>query len=66
MTTFVIDTDNNITAFAALEDALNYRGLPCFEATALSGDGVFDTLRAMSELVLRRLASGFATPAAAR
>lgn len=25
MTTFVIDTDNNITAFAALEDALNYR-----------------------------------------
>jgi hypothetical protein len=24
-TTFVIDTDNNITAFAALEDALNYR-----------------------------------------
>lgn len=49
-----------------LEDALNYRGLPCFEATALSGDGVFDTLRAMSELVLRRLASGFATPAAAR
>jgi hypothetical protein len=25
MTTFVIDTDNNITAFAALEDALNHR-----------------------------------------
>lgn len=25
MTTFVIDTDSNITAFAALEDALNYR-----------------------------------------
>jgi hypothetical protein len=24
-TTFVIDTDNNITAFAALEDALNFR-----------------------------------------
>lgn len=25
MTTFVIDTENNITAFAALEDALNHR-----------------------------------------
>ncbi len=25
MTTFAIDTDNNITAFAALEDALNHR-----------------------------------------
>lgn len=39
----------------ALEDALNFRGVPSFEADALHGAGVFETLRAISELVLRRL-----------
>lgn len=38
-----------------LEDALNFRGVPSFEADALHGTGVFETLRAISELVLRRL-----------
>lgn len=38
-----------------LEDALNFRGVPSFEADALHGSGVFETLRAISELVLRRL-----------
>ena len=38
----------------ALEDALNFRGVPSFEADALHGAGVFETLRAISELVLRR------------
>ncbi len=38
-----------------LEDALNFRGVPSFEADALHGAGVFETLRAISELVLRRL-----------
>lgn len=39
----------------ALEDALNFRGVPSFEADALHGAGVFESLRAISELVLRRL-----------
>jgi hypothetical protein len=40
---------------ADLDDALNFRGLPSFSADALHGPGVFETLRAVSELVLRRL-----------
>ncbi len=40
---------------AELDDALNFRGVPSFPADALTGTGVFETLRAISELVLRRL-----------
>jgi GTPase SAR1 family protein len=40
-----------------LEDALNFRALPSFPADALHGAGVFETLRGVSELVLRRLTS---------
>jgi hypothetical protein len=40
---------------AVLEDALNFRGVPAFEADALHGPGVFETLRSISELVLRKL-----------
>jgi signal recognition particle receptor subunit beta len=40
-----------------LEDALNFRGVPSFAADALHGSGVFETLRGISELVLRRLSS---------
>ena len=39
-----------------LDDALNFRNAPSFAADALSGVGVFETLRRTSELVLRRLA----------
>jgi signal recognition particle receptor subunit beta len=38
-----------------LDDALNFWGLPSFPAAALSGAGVFETLKAASELVLRKL-----------
>lgn len=38
-----------------LEEQLNFRGAPSFEASAVTGAGVFDTLRATSEMVLRRL-----------
>ncbi|MBI4501042.1 MAG: GTPase domain-containing protein [Gemmatimonadetes bacterium] len=38
-----------------LDDALNFRGLPSVPADALSGRGVFETLKAISALVLRRL-----------
>ncbi|HEU4565297.1 MAG TPA: GTPase domain-containing protein [Gemmatimonadaceae bacterium] len=40
---------------AELEDALNFRGVPSFAAGAVSGTGVFETLRGISELVLRRM-----------
>lgn len=38
-----------------LDDALNFWGVPSFSAAALSGAGVFETLKAASELVLRKL-----------
>jgi mutual gliding-motility protein MglA len=41
-----------------LRDALNFRDVPDFEADALHGTGVFETLRGISELVLRRLSAG--------
>src|SRR5919206_1735291 len=40
-----------------LEDALNFRGVPSFAADALHGPGVFETLRGISELVLKRLSA---------
>ncbi len=48
-----------------MDDALNYRELPSFEARALAGEGVFDTLRGVSALVLRRLSERFNRPVAA-
>jgi mutual gliding-motility protein MglA len=40
-----------------LDDALNFRGVPSFGADALHGPGVFETLRGISELVLKRLSA---------
>ncbi|MBI4539016.1 MAG: GTPase domain-containing protein, partial [Gemmatimonadetes bacterium] len=45
----------DILPVQVLEEELNFRGAPSFEAAAVTGVGVFDTLRAASELVLRRL-----------
>jgi signal recognition particle receptor subunit beta len=41
-----------------LDDALNFRSVPSFPADALHGSGVFETLKGISELVLKRLAAG--------
>ena len=41
-----------------LDDALNFRGVPSFPADALHGNGVFETLKTITEQVLRRLAQG--------
>jgi signal recognition particle receptor subunit beta len=38
-----------------LDDALNFWGVPSFASDALRGVGVFETLKAVSELVLRKL-----------
>jgi mutual gliding-motility protein MglA len=43
-----------------LDDALNFRNVPSFPADALHGNGVFETLKSITELVLRRLAQGAA------
>ena len=47
---------------ASLDDALNFRGMPSHPADALRGSGVFETLRAISAMVLERLASRSPTP----
>jgi len=44
-----------ILAPEELDDQLNFRMVPAFGAAAVSGKGVFETLRAISERVLRRL-----------
>ncbi|HTC24255.1 MAG TPA: GTPase domain-containing protein [Gemmatimonadales bacterium] len=41
-----------------LDDSLNFRTVQSFSADALHGGGVFETLKGISELVLRRLAAG--------
>src|SRR5678810_395957 len=41
-----------------MDDALNFRAVPSYGADALHGSGVFETLRGISELVLKRLAVG--------
>jgi len=38
-----------------LDDALNFRGAPSVPADALTGKGVFETLKAISGLVLKKL-----------
>lgn len=41
----------------SMDRVLNYRVLPRFTGTAARGDGVFETLRGITELVLRRVAT---------
>jgi mutual gliding-motility protein MglA len=48
-----------VLPIADLDDALNFRGVPSFPAAAVSGDGVFDTLKAVSQLVLQNLSRRF-------
>jgi hypothetical protein len=48
-----------VMSMEELDDLLNYRDLPRYEARALAGAGVFDTLRGISEQVLRRLSQRF-------
>src|SRR2546425_11229852 len=49
-----------ILSGADLDDALNFRGVPSFSADALHGQGEFETLKDISELVLKKLAAGSA------
>ena len=47
-----------IVDVAELQDALNFRDVPHFAADAVHGLGVFETLRAAAEQVLRRMSRG--------
>jgi signal recognition particle receptor subunit beta len=49
----------DVMSLEEMDDLLNYRDLPRYEARALAGAGVFDTLRGISEQVLRRLSQRF-------
>ena len=55
-----------ILPVAQLTDAINFRDVPEFSADALHGPGVFETLRGISEIVLRRLSAGTSAPAATK
>lgn len=46
----------NVFSVEHLEEEINFRNVPSFAASALHGKGVFDTLRSVSEGVLRKLA----------
>lgn len=48
----------NTTGVKDLHDALNKWGVPEFEAVAVKGTGVFDTLKMISKLVLMNLKGG--------
>ena len=48
-----------------LDDMLNFRGVPYHAGDALRGTGVFETLRSISELVLRRLSGATAAQSVA-
>ncbi|HLM67871.1 MAG TPA: GTPase domain-containing protein [Longimicrobium sp.] len=49
----------DVMSMDEMDDLLNYRDLPRYQAQALGGVGVFDTLKGISELVLRRLSQRF-------
>jgi signal recognition particle receptor subunit beta len=48
----------NVTAIENLQDKLNKWGAPAFEASAVKGEGVFETLKEVSKLVLMNLKGG--------
>jgi signal recognition particle receptor subunit beta len=48
-----------VMSLEEMEELLNFRGLPAYSAVAVTGEGVFDTLRGISELVLRSLSRKF-------
>lgn len=51
-----------VASVEEMEELLNFRGVPQISAAAVSGVGVFETLRRISELVLRGLSRKFGAP----
>jgi signal recognition particle receptor subunit beta len=52
----------NVFSIEQLEEDLNFRNVPSYPASALLGEGVFDTLRSVSEGVLKKLAGKLESP----
>jgi signal recognition particle receptor subunit beta len=48
----------NVVPLEEMKKALNPRGVPDFEAVAMDGTGVFDTLKAIAKLVIMELKKG--------
>ena len=48
-----------VLPIAELDETLNFRNVPAFPAAAVSGEGVFDTLKSASKLVLQNLSRRF-------
>jgi signal recognition particle receptor subunit beta len=48
-----------VLPIAELDETLNFRNAPAFPAAAVSGEGVFDTLKSASKLVLQSLSRRF-------
>jgi hypothetical protein len=48
-----------VLPIAELDETLNFRSVPAFPAAAVSGEGVFDTLKSASKLVLQNLSRRF-------
>ena len=49
----------DIASIEELDDLLNFKGVPAHAAAAISGEGVFDTLKSISQLVLQSLSKKF-------
>ena len=45
----------NVAPLVDLEAQINPKGVPSYEAVAIHGDGVFDTLKSVSKLVIKNL-----------
>ena len=48
-----------VASIEELEDALNYRGVPAYPSASITGEGVFETLKGISQLVLQSLSKRF-------
>lgn len=55
----------DIISVEEMDDTLNFRGVPSNPAVALTGEGVFTTLRGISELVLQSVSARFGSASAA-
>ena len=49
----------DIASIQEMDDLLNFKSIPAFPAAAISGEGVFDTLKSISQLVLQSLSRKF-------
>jgi signal recognition particle receptor subunit beta len=58
------DLKNILTVEELVEDLNPDNAYPCFEASAINGDGVFETLKEITKLTLKKLRKRMASPQA--